>query len=168
MLNWRAAYAEENSVILEWGKKAYKTKLEVIFILGALWSCMILLLSVLFSKIDASGKTWNLDWLIFGCMIIFIIIIICGMLILLNNKKLKMLEQRKYSVSEAQVIDKRTFFYRTTGIHRYLKVRFSDGSTEEYSVGTDAYSLEVKLIVIKYNDGMYGFYDRYDFVPIKE
>lgn len=74
------------------------------------------------------------------------------------------------SVSEAQVIDKRTHTGRAYGENgKFLKVRLQDGKEGEYLIGTYKYervSLERKLYVIKYCDDRYGFYDQYDFVPL--
>lgn len=172
MINWRTAYAQENRAILEWGNKTYREKTTHTVGIGAIWFCAVVFAAAVFCGMTVSGETWNPGGLIFGCIAVLVIIFICGMMILGSHKKLKMLEQGKYSISEAQVIDKRSHTGRAYGENgKFLKVRLQDGKEEEYLIGTYTYelvSLETKLIVIKYNDDGYGFYDQYDFVPVKE
>ena len=173
MLNWRVPYADENRVILEWGKITYKEKIKHILASGMAWVFAILLVSIDLSMTTVRRKIWNPDWLILGCIVTLVIIFIYVMRILGSHKKIKMLEQCEYSISEAWVIDKRTHTGRpyTQKNGKFLKVRFPDGKEEEYSVGIYTYklsSLETKLIVIQYNDNISGFYAQYDFVPVKK
>lgn len=150
-----------------------KEKIKHILTSGMVWVIAMLLVSMDLSMTTARGKIWNPDWLIFGCIATLVIILIYVIMILGSHKKLKMVEQCEYSISEARVIDKRTHTGRpyTKKNGKFLKVRFPDGKEEEYSIGTYTYelsSLETKLIVIQYNDNISGFYAQYDFVPIKE
>ena len=168
MSKWRAPYGDECSVILEWGKKVYPEKVSSAFIMGVMWTCMVLFISILFSRMTVRGKGWDSGWLIFACIIISAILFICGMIRFVNKKKLQMLAQHEYRVSEARVIDK----CRHTGRYSsglYLKIEWQNGSVEEYKVGASTYeqiSFETNLIAIKYHDGMYGFFDQYDFVLV--
>ncbi len=170
---WRMPYADENRVISEWGKITYKEKIKHILTSGMVWVFAMLLVSIDLNFMTVRGRIRHSDGLILGCIAALVIIFICAMMILGSHKKLKMLEQCEYSISEARVIDKRTHTGRpyTKKNGKFLKVRFPDGKEDEYSIGTYTYelaSLETKLIVIQYNDDISGFYDQYDFVPIKK
>ncbi|MDE6420760.1 MAG: hypothetical protein K2K87_09565 [Lachnospiraceae bacterium] len=169
MSNWRAPNGDEYGIILEWGKKIYHKKRTFALTMGVIGTCTVLFFSILFSWMAARGKGWDSGWLIFGCIATLIILFICGMIRFVNKKKLQMLAQRKYCISEARAMDKREYTYRSYYSNAYLRVKWQSGLEREYRVGITTYeqiSFETNLIAIKYHNGMHGFFDLYDFVPV--
>lgn len=162
-LDWKKPDQNEKDYILEFAKKAYKSKNKITYLVGLL----ILLFVELFPICLLIDSNSTLDIIKNIIAIIVFGGIYAGICTLLTHWRKNIINDIKNNnidIMYVVVRDKKTIQGNNMESGKYTTVQLADNKMREFLISDDLYDkigLGSLLIAIKYENGS-GFYDEYD------
>ena len=173
--DWRRADTLERQTIREYLTVYHREKSRRALIIPVIFAFPILFLAAVIASMKVNGVRQITAGIITGAVLIAILAVIYAVRILFLGKKLKMITDDAYQVLVTTVTDKERSTRRAgssgSGFFVELDVVDEFGDRRKLNVSETLYiNIQVgsEVMMIRYDEKCFGFYDWFDCVPRKE